>query len=673
MPLSNPPQPGETCTYNELVAATQGLPEAWMFDAIGDNDEPRFGSFWVACPSRNKVIGGPRLGTPSGGPETNWNLDDLVSPTSYVRFVARGPLSSWARMPEVGQEVTPLVMAWLGVKADGCQFEVSRRQYGALPTMFGTYEYRWVGPHPTGPYDDVGRGHDMLTWGNLGAFHPQELRQDARSYWPNLGGAFAYTGQNYYIRLVSMPSNSPPEAYAPTAADPGCPHCGRRGPAAMHYISVDGARRACPGWQVASHFRWVRHCSTCQVPSWIASFKGADCAACHKVKEEIHTKGVSPDFLTFGVEMETEGISYTKQAGQVARKFIKNRDLDWEAKDDGSLRGEAAEVCTPPLRFNADGLDELRQGAKALRNAGARTSPRCGGHIHVGVKALSIKQVGSVAEWWLAAQECVLAALPIIRSRQQFCEPFHSSHLQSVRSIVNGGQARESLGRVTGKYCSMNMSHLGHSGYGTLEFRFFNGTLHVGKLAANAALVCHLVSKASRDIRGSSNPVTHYSNTRAGMVKLLDDLEITDKSARYHLLGKWATEADLPVPEGVTPKTRKKRAAIVARTGFLIVGRYNVIMTGREYTRLGLGCGMRILGRASTNLAQDMRANLDYADRNWYSHDCNGGSLFGSRITREIARNDSSCVVISLPNWQDMVTSGRVAPPQEVPSANARQ
>lgn len=89
-----------------------------------------------------------------------------------------------------------------------------------------------------------------------------------------------------------------------------------------------------------------------------------------------------PRNLTFGVELEYEGISK-----KVTDKFIKDNLDGWTSKTDGSLF-TGGEITSPVMIDNIKYWEELKKVCKNLSKRNADTSHNAGGHIHIGVNIL---------------------------------------------------------------------------------------------------------------------------------------------------------------------------------------------------------------------------------------------------------------------------------------------
>jgi hypothetical protein len=346
-----------------------------------------------------------------------------------------------------------------------------------------------------------------------------------------------------------------------------CPLC--RNPGVGHHQACDGLMVG----KAFGAFAMCEQCPKCHQTVWRGTVTETMCERCHERRNTIRREGGQPDWFRFGIEIETESLPYDQPetVAGAARKAMKDalpgakrgwngrplrpdKDKGWEAKADGSLRGPVdkrgnhknAEITSPPLPFGPESLLDVREMARKLRNAGARNmSERCGVHVHVDVADLTYRQLASLGEWWWVAQGVIHAAIPPERTRASFCAPWPDNYLAHIRSCANRSR-REDMGANPAARRYENLNYLAMQAHGTVEFRLFNGTVHAGKLAAYITLAVHTVARATREVKGEGDRLPMYPATREGMVKLLDDLQIVDKSARWHLLGTFQRDEDRP-------------------------------------------------------------------------------------------------------------------------------
>jgi len=240
--------------------------------------------------------------------------------------------------------------------------------------------------------------------------------------------------------------------------------------------------------------------------------------------------------LTFGVEIETvgalrsvladavkraldcffpgctivrEGGYYDKTAIVMpdGRKWIVMSDASlWEVV--GSVRGRSAEVVTPICTWTD--LESIQAVVRALRAAGAKVNESCGVHVHVGTPAdrFDAAALCRLAKLVYQQEPLMIAALGVAARRLgHYTKPVDEAFIRRVASQRPG--SREGLSRAwygaestiaqtqhyhDSRYHGLNM----HSVFfrGTVEFRYFEGTLHAGQIKSNVQLCLALATKA---------------------------------------------------------------------------------------------------------------------------------------------------------------------------------
>lgn len=268
----------------------------------------------------------------------------------------------------------------------------------------------------------------------------------------------------------------------------------------------------------------------------------------------------------FGVEIEASNIGIGRASEVVAAAVGGNLRLPdgraWTVVPDGSVPG-GCETVSPILTF-AD-MDMLQKVVRAIRAAGGRADSNCGLHVHVGAEALSPRQLGGLATVAYECQDLVFQALRVANHRAG-----HTCKKLDVRRVVAlaKSRTRESLNRAwyqssrvqtATKYDSSRYHAINFNSYflrGTAEFRFFNGTLHAGRVKAAVQLAVAMMAYAKRGGRaavqttvypGSSNTegvgtIAQLPVSRASMVALLDRIGLVAgefDTARHHLLASW--------------------------------------------------------------------------------------------------------------------------------------
>jgi hypothetical protein len=268
--------------------------------------------------------------------------------------------------------------------------------------------------------------------------------------------------------------------------------------------------------------------------------------------------------LNFGIEIETVGLSKERVAramqtvvGGTARvsgrggwEVLDARGRIWHAAPDGSLTGyENAEIVSPILSY--PDIEDLQQVVRAVRAAGAKVDASCGIHIHVDGRRFreNPKHVGNLVKLVAKQEKLIEHALQIGASRARYCQPIDEAFLTKLLAtrpqtlaqlseLWYGGASRARAHYDSSRYRGVNLHSLFFRG--TIEFRWFDSTLHAGEVKAYVQFILALAAKAL-NARGASakrrefNPATAKYDFRVFLLGLgLIGPEF--KTARYHLI-----------------------------------------------------------------------------------------------------------------------------------------
>ena len=268
---------------------------------------------------------------------------------------------------------------------------------------------------------------------------------------------------------------------------------------------------------------------------------------------------------TFGTEVEMNSITRRNAAALAAKYFTTdhfeytaacNGYMTWSAWDtqgrewmfsrDCSIHGpddEKCELITPILTY-AD--MELLQGLiRALRKAGAKSSPSrgCGVHIHVGIKGLDgrnhdARTLRNLTNIMAAHEQQIGRAIYIDRGRTRgYCKVIDPRFLKEVNEkkpntmeeladvwyISQGENYGRSSHYNDSRYHMLNL----HATFtkGTIEFRLFQfsnehgkykGGLHAGKLKAYIQL-CLAMSELAKELKYASPKPQQTENEKYAM------------------------------------------------------------------------------------------------------------------------------------------------------------
>lgn len=282
--------------------------------------------------------------------------------------------------------------------------------------------------------------------------------------------------------------------------------------------------------------------------------------------------------LTFGVEIETVGISRMKLAAAIVKaipgsvsRYAPERGYDrwivtmpdgreWSCMSDGSITGGSGsqsngEVVTPICTW-AD-LDVVQTVVREIRHAGARVDSTCGVHVHVGVPAERFDAAALVRLAKLTYQQepLIFAALRVASHRaERWAKPVDLDFI--TRLAAQRPASREALSRAwydsagwrlesaqrthyhESRYHGLNMHAVFYRG--TVEFRYFEATLHAGIIKANVQFCLALAAKALTSKtaiarKRTFNPATAKYDFRVFLLRL-GMIGDTFKTARLHLM-----------------------------------------------------------------------------------------------------------------------------------------
>lgn len=260
---------------------------------------------------------------------------------------------------------------------------------------------------------------------------------------------------------------------------------------------------------------------------------------------EIETVGQAKEVVAAAIQSVVGGTASPERGGH---KVIAADGRVWRAVHDASLSGwNNAEIVSPILSY--DDLEMLQNVVRAARAAGARADASTGIHIHIDGSRFDAKAVTNLVKVVHKQERLIEHALGVSRARlDRYCRPIDSRFMDRIETRRPG--TLRDLSEAWYGYQNSRPSRYDHTRYhglnlnslffrGTIEFRYFNGTVHAGKVKAYVQLVLALAAKALTARAASSkrrefNPATAKYDFR---VLLLQLGMIGDefKTARLHL------------------------------------------------------------------------------------------------------------------------------------------
>lgn len=206
----------------------------------------------------------------------------------------------------------------------------------------------------------------------------------------------------------------------------------------------------------------------------------------------------------------------------VQQRGVKDRDgRIWKVVSDGSIDRvngrEGAEVVSPILSY--DDLDKVQDVIRALREAGGVPHRSCGIHVHVDAGPHNAGSLGRLAKIVWKNEELILDALGVSTGRRgSYAKPMEDDFIDKV--VRRKPRTLDDLNRMWYGRFTPNPSHYDSSRYHglnlhnvwyrkTVEFRYFNASLHAGKVKGYIQFCLALSAKAL-----NSRSATHRRKQR---------------------------------------------------------------------------------------------------------------------------------------------------------------
>jgi hypothetical protein len=282
--------------------------------------------------------------------------------------------------------------------------------------------------------------------------------------------------------------------------------------------------------------------------------------------------------LTFGIEIETKGITRRRAAEaiqSVVGGYVRHigypgcydpyevRGTEdgktWKVMADSTINdvfSRRSEIVSPILT-TAD-LPKLQEVVRAVRRAGGKVDTSCGIHIHVGADAFTPKGLCNLVKMVYKQQDLLHVGLGVRPGRRcQWARPVENTFLRQIeqrRPRTLDALNRAWYGR---SYTTEHPAHYDQSRYhglnlhnvwfrGTVEFRYFDSTLHAGKVKAYVQFCLGLAAKAikSRSTRSDRRPLG--ANAKYEWRCFLLELGLIGdeyKTARLHLLNRFSGDS----------------------------------------------------------------------------------------------------------------------------------
>jgi len=271
--------------------------------------------------------------------------------------------------------------------------------------------------------------------------------------------------------------------------------------------------------------------------------------------------------IRYGIEIETLGQTRRDVANAIqsvvggsvtyaggaydAWQVTDLRNRVWKAVTDASInapRDLQAEVVSPVLNY--DDLEQLQAVVRAIREAGARVDTSCGIHVHCDASGLDGRGLANLAKMVYKQEPLIFHALGVTAGRQaRYTRPVEDALIGRIAE--NRPTTRDEMNATWYGYHNGSPAHYDASRYhglnlhsawyrGTVEFRYFESTLHAGKIKAYVQFCLAITAKAT-NARAATTAKREFNATsakydfrcwllRLGLIG--DDF----KTARLHLM-----------------------------------------------------------------------------------------------------------------------------------------
>jgi len=216
----------------------------------------------------------------------------------------------------------------------------------------------------------------------------------------------------------------------------------------------------------------------------------------------------------------------------------------WKCVSDGSP-GVSGELVSPILTL--EDLPMVQEMVREMFSMGVRSSGdhNCGIHIHLD-KPENPAHLRSFVRLVNHYEDVVLNGLNIAPRRTGWCRPLDNKFVETVEKLTAGPSDSElrSAWRnaVSGRYHGVNLAPMygggGMHAHGTVELRWFNGTLHAGKVKSHVMLALGLMAKSltAKQVSGKRAAVATTTTAKLeALRKMLANVGCGNKTVEFHM------------------------------------------------------------------------------------------------------------------------------------------
>ena len=232
----------------------------------------------------------------------------------------------------------------------------------------------------------------------------------------------------------------------------------------------------------------------------------------------------------------------------------------WNVVADASLTSAPpnlrAEIVSPILRY--EDMNELQEVVRAVRRAGAKVDAKCGLHCHVDAAPFDGRTLGNLAKIVYKQEALILYALGVSPDRlARYTRPVSEDLIRRIEQ--QKPRTKDEFNRIWYGYHNGAPQHYDSTRYhgvnlhnvwfrGTVEYRWFEATLHAGKVKAFAQLCLAVTAKALSTRSACSHkrtfdPQSAKYDMRVFLISSLKMIGEEFKTARQHLLERMPGDA----------------------------------------------------------------------------------------------------------------------------------
>lgn len=298
---------------------------------------------------------------------------------------------------------------------------------------------------------------------------------------------------------------------------------------------------------------------------------------------------LSLEDLTFGIEIETVGKTREQAAKAIAEllggsycyggghydtwEAVDSQQRVWKVMSDSSLNNVRhalqCEVVSPILHYSD--IPMLQSVIRCLRKLRLRVDETCGIHIHIGASPFDVNALTNLIKIVNKQENIITKALAVDEDRKRNYARDVDSELMS-KIAAKKPATNDDLNMMWYGYRNINPDHYNGTRYhglnlhnvwyrGTIEFRWFNSTLHAGKVKSYIQL-CMLLALKALNAKMTSAKRRNYDPESAKYDLRVFLLGLGMTGDEYKTARKWLMDK-LP-GDAATKKARHRKTS---RTG----------------------------------------------------------------------------------------------------------